>query len=173
MEVSKISFTEETRQKLQSPMLDRKKRQELRRRLALELIKSKPNGSEFSTREFTRACFKEGSATTNTLRFVKQMERDGLIAIEAIPNSYKYIVMSRDATTIVAPKVPKVKPLWKDGEKPATEVVAPAAVFDDIVELAKQFAWEENSNDLREFIKWGKVKAFDQVKSGGGGVLIR
>lgn len=171
MEVSKVTLTDQTRARLQNPTLGRLRRQELRRELVMEYIKTKPNGSIFTTGEINKVAFPEGHLRSNVLKFIKAMKRDHLIDIEAIPNTYKYILIPTDATTVKKPEQ-KLEPVWKaapESEQPTTQASdAPMTLSD----YARDFAWEKNSDSLREFITFMDGKELDLrrlLDRGGGG----
>lgn len=161
MEASKISFTEKTQAQLQSPVISKKKKRDLRRAIMLEEIRRRPVGTMIRTRDLADAAGFTGGNSQNTYAFLKRMERDNLITIEKVPKSDKKIyTVVADSRTVV----PKV-------EKPAPEQHEIVTNKDKTLgEYAKEFAWKKNSDSLREFVGFMDGIELDlrrQIQGGG------
>lgn len=142
MEVSQATITPKT---LELNRLNKTKKTNLRRKLVIEYIQSKPSGEIIRMAAFQR----EGqfSTTPNTNAFINRMLRDGIITRYKgdKPRTYYYAV-----TGAVRVKKPANQAEEAQGaEKPAT--VSSNHLLTD---YAKQFAWERNSDSLREFVEY-------------------
>lgn len=148
MEVSKLSFTEETRLKLQNPTLTRKRRNELRTELIIDYIRNKPQGTPISIKELCSAARYPSNKYKTGYGHIQKMIQRGLISQERTGPGRRakgiYTVIG-DAKKIVQSTTP-TKPVIV---KPKT--IEPTNT-QHIVEAAKKFAWEHNSDSLRAFI---------------------
>ena len=136
MEASKLTISpEHIRFKTLTPA----KRAELRRENIKALVRSKPAGTIIMLPEF--AMVTAGKPGT-VHAMLKTMLKKGVITRQTDDNfkaRFSYTV-NEDV---------KVK-------KPRAEPVAKKQDTSEIVEKAKEFVWEQNSDSLRDFIKWLK-----------------
>lgn len=132
MQASKVFISPEN---LNNTLLKRGKKTELRERLILEHIRQAPAGNRFKIADLASLTRQSPS---NCWMFLKKMEQKNLIYREKVPkrNAYFMSVLG-DAKTV---GTVKFKGLTSK----------------ELEEKAKQFAWDKNSNDLREFIEWVK-----------------
>lgn len=148
--------------------MTRKRKLKLRRQLILDYIRSKPAGTPISTSELIKAGqYKSHGSGWQQLQ---TMKKKGILIQEQIPKSYKSIwTIPADAHTI-KPKdyiLSDERPYGVDSavdsaQKPVeqTEPLPKGVVgtvqtlytVENIVQNAKQFAWERNSDSLRDFI---------------------
>ncbi len=141
MDASKVTVSP---QYLRLERMGRNKRASLRRQNVLDLIRSKPAGTPITLAEFQAVCSYDTTAAAYGL--LKTMINRGTIVREQEGlNRHSYVVAA-DA----------VKARGKNSQP------APAPST-DIEALAKEFVWTQNSDSLREFIKWAKVEAFDSI----------
>lgn len=130
MEASQLKISPDN---LRFRPMSRSKRQLLRRENVKALIRSKPAGTVILLSEFSAVC---ASNDTNTYSMLQTMIRRGeisRIASEQRGQRYSYVV--NEDSRVIKPKQTVVK-------------------TDSLVEKAKQFAWEQDSDSLRQFIKW-------------------
>lgn len=138
MEVSKVHLSTTT---LSLNRLNKVKKTALRRKLVVEHIQSKPAGEIIRTGEFREVC--QFSTDANTHSFIKRMLRDGVIARYKgdKPKTYYYTVLG------------SVRVRKPEEKQPETDN-APVTKNHSLIEYAKQFAWEHNSDSLREFVAY-------------------
>jgi DNA-binding MarR family transcriptional regulator len=142
MEVSQATISPKT---LDLNRLNRTKKTNLRRKLVIEYIQSKPSGEIIRMAEIQRAG--QFTTTPNTNMFVKRMIRDGIIARYKgdKPRTYYYAV-----TGVVRVKKPaRAAEEAQEADKPTT-----VSSNHQLTSYAKQFAWERNSDSLREFVEY-------------------
>lgn len=142
MEVSQATISAKT---LDLNRLNKTKKTNLRRKLVIEYIQSKPSGEIIRMAEIQKAG--QFSTTPNTNAFIKRMLRDGIITRYKgdKPRTYYYAVTG--AVRIKKPANVAEEP--QAASKPAT--VSNNHLLTD---YAKQFAWEHNSDSLREFVEY-------------------
>lgn len=142
MEVSQATISPKT---LELNRLSKVKKTNLRRKLIVEYILSKPSGELIRMAAFQHVG--QFSTTPNANAFVNRMLRDGIIARFAgdKPRTYYYAV-----TGAVRLKKPADKAVEaQDSENPVT-----VSSNHQLTDYAKQFAWERNSDSLREFVEY-------------------
>lgn len=145
MQASRVTIDEKT---YDLNVMTRKKKTALRRRLIVEYIESKPAGAIIKMQEFQKLCHFSTYANTHT--FIKRMIRDDVIRqvpAEGYKSRFTYVIVDRPE--------PKPQP------KPAVHVAPSAPIADinlyaNIERLAKEFAWEQNSDSVREFVPYLK-----------------
>lgn len=143
MEASKVTISPTT---VEWNRLGKKKKTNLRRKLIIEYIQSKPAGTLIKMGEFREVC--HFTTDPNTNAFVQRMLRDGVISQYAgeKPRTHYYAVTG--AVRLVKPKATPPPP----EDEPTTE--EPVRSNHNLTEYAKQFAWERNSDSLREFVAY-------------------
>lgn len=140
MEASKLKISPEN---LQFKPMSRKKRLELRRENVKALIRARPAGSEIIMSDFAKVC---ATSEANVYSMVKTMvKRKEIFKIPAEGRGQRYSWAVNEGTTITSPAVKK-----------AIEAAAPKLDTALLIEKAKEFVWEEDSDSLRHFIKWVK-----------------
>lgn len=166
MEASKVTISPQT---LNGPIMTRKRKLKLRRSLILEYIRSKPAGTPISTSELIQAG--QYKSYGSGWQQLQTMKKKGIIIQEQIPKSYKSIWIIPGDARVSKPatedwKLSKNPPYGipkEVTEKPQefqTDAVPKGVVgtvqtlysVENIVQNAKQFAWERNSDSLRDFI---------------------
>lgn len=145
MEVSKLTISAET---LNGPLMTKARKKKLREQIVMEYIQSKPAGARIITDEFKNICrFKHNGQTHN---FINGMVKKGLINKDLLDGSrgrrYSYSVRTTKSprpNTVVEKAITLGQEIEKHKAKEENM---------DIVAKAKQFAWERNSDSLRDFI---------------------
>lgn len=155
MLVSKVTISPITKQ-LNS--LTPIKRKQLRREAIMNYINSKPAGTPITTRDLQTAA--QISAYPTAYSFIRAMISDGHIGRTQIGNSrkYEYYVRETDTYTLDKPdkviKTPLTTTYQYEPDEEVTEAEVQKAPSDDLKDQAIRFAWEHDSDSLREFIKW-------------------
>jgi DNA-binding transcriptional regulator GbsR (MarR family) len=147
MEVSKLTVSTET---LANNTLTHSKKRKLREEAIMALIESKPNGKGITLAEFGHVAHLNGSSSV--WQFLNRMVKSGMITKESIPGSRKCYYTTTRTVNTVKPKVEKISELEL--------APSPENVFTEKAEMnvklfikkAKVFAWEHNSDSLRDFI---------------------
>jgi hypothetical protein len=159
MDASKVTIAKQT---LHNSLLSQKDRIRLRRERVVEYIRSVPAGTPIKPVDIMRHAGIDLSSATRTA-FFNSMVRDGIITKEPVFGTHKFtFTVVGDAKTIVPPK-PKEEPVVEEADKPADEV----AVRSDtttLESLAKEFAWKNNSDSLREFVEWMDGKELEALR---------
>lgn len=154
MIASKVTISQETRAKLDNPVLTRKKKNKLREELVKDCIRAQRGGIATKQQLIAAAGFdpdarSNGYATGITL--LHSMVRKGIISHENTKKFKKTWTVKEDVRVTPTPK------------QVAREIVKPEAVVElkefkmdklTLVDMAKQFAWTNNSDSLRDFIKY-------------------
>lgn len=140
MEASKVSVSAHY---LKFERMGRNKKADLRRRNVLDLIRSKPSGTPITLAEFQEVC--AFTTTAGAYGLIKTMLDRGTIVREVEG-------LNRHSYYIAADAVKREREKER-GTTPQTEIVTPPAT-NALTDYAKQFAWEKNSDSLREFIKY-------------------
>lgn len=107
--------------------MTRAKKKLLREKLIKEYIRSRPYGVAIGYAEFSK--IGRWASDPESQPFIKQMVREGQIIQEPIPGKRAFSYTVTGITTVT-------KTSFKD----------------NLEELAKEFAWKEDSDSLREFI---------------------
>ena len=182
MEVSRVSFTQQTRQAMSNPNLSRKKKLKLRQQLVFEYIRSKPAGTPLTIIELARAGgWKPGAGGWNG---INNMIKNKLLVKSDAPGERGSIwTISADARVVnpgfakVTTNPETVNEVRNESGKPecrcsvfpftphshlttdkVSENIRPDVKQPFVytkgyfTDKAKQFAWEHNSDSLREFI---------------------
>lgn len=126
------------------------KRTQLRKQNIIDLINSKPSGTPITNAQFAKVTahrFANGAGS-----IVTQMVKDGILArVQTRPDSkapYTYTVIGKVKTKKHKhdyPEAPSTPPASQD-----TGTVH----IKSLTEYAVEFAWERNSDSLREFVQW-------------------
>lgn len=142
MEVSQATISPKT---LDLNRLNRAKKTNLRRKLIIEYIQSKPSGQIIRMAEIQRVG--QFTTTPNTNMFINRMMRDGIIARYKgdKPRTYYYAVTG----AIRVKKLADAPVEAQDDNKMPT-----VGTNHQLTDYAKQFAWERNSDSLREFVEY-------------------
>lgn len=167
MQASKISFFNETREKLNNPILDWKKKRELKIARVIEYIESKPTGTRFKLSDLGEAAgyrITEMKDRQAGYAFIKQLGNGGVLNIEKT-GKWKKLVTVPDNRHQPIPNVAHVSDLPDStapqpgdslevlGDAEDMEISRDIAFIIRIEKAARQFSWKENSDSLREFVK--------------------
>lgn len=146
MQASRVSISQETH--LKNALTPSKKKQ-LRREAVKNLINSKPAGTILRSRDFARVL---GAKPNNAWNLVRRMKQLGLIgSIQEGPKSFSWYV--KDGPEAEAPKI-KTTPAWTPPNNAGTPIfIPPQSDRELLLSKAKDRAWQNNSDSLREFIK--------------------
>lgn len=147
MEVSRLTIDPEL---LSHKDLTHKQRVKLREQRIIELIRSKPSGTKIKYTEFAGAI----DVTLSSIEpYLSRMIKAGRIS--AYPNRKgarkSYSVLEDVAVTAVFPHLEPAKIKFKSEPKQGEPTPPPAT---DVTIQAKEFAWQFDSDSLREFIGW-------------------
>lgn len=161
-EVARVEIAPETMIK---NTLSRKRKMELRQEAIVAFINSKPIGTRFRMRELIKAAGYDSDSVSqyqSGFTFVDRLTKNGTLKREKVPKStaHHYWVIQQPQpisfkgaeevdTTSGEPQEPVV-------ELPIMEVPSDVTIKDvtELVSKAKQFAWDSNSDSLREFVGW-------------------
>lgn len=137
MEASQLKISPEN---LRFKPMSRKKKLELRRENIKALIRSKPAGTVISIAQFAAAC---AQTEGNTFAMMKTMIKHGeIVKIPSEGHKKRYSWAVNDGN-VISPAVKK-----------AIEAAAPKLDVALLIEKAKEFVWQEDSDSLRAFVKW-------------------
>lgn len=139
MNASKVSID----RKLLSQKLTPKKKSELRQKLFLDLIASKPAGTPISYSEIARVC--QFAGTGSAVGFVASLEREGVISVNKDGKSNSYSI--NNARTVKAQA--STTAIDTPAEPPRLPV-EPELIRQSVLE----FFWQKQSDSLHEFIEW-------------------
>lgn len=169
MYASKVSFSNQTRALINARPLSRNKRVKLRQQRVMDFIRETPNG-EVRKRDLIEAAgfnphnereYARGWAIIGTMIRKKMIvasdgsnPKNSYLKQWTIPGD---VVTRPDAVPHPAP----AEEVEQKAEEVPTETTGKMYGIsieqyapDDIREKAKEFAWRENSDSLREFIAW-------------------
>jgi hypothetical protein len=162
MQASKLSFFESTKFQLNSnPILKSKSaKSKLRRTRVIDFIKEYPVGSKFTKSDLIYAAGYTQQQYGQGFAFIQRMEKDGIIFIENTKKFKKEVNVLKDPrqdgrTTVIAPPATDEPVPTEDAPEDAEDEVM-AKDIDFIIKIekiARTFAWKENSDSLREFVK--------------------
>lgn len=162
MVASKVTISQETRAKLLNPILSPARKRELREELIKDSIRRATHGYRTKQELIAAGGFnpdaKSGSYASG-FGMINSMIKRGVISHEST-NAFK------KRWTILADM--KVTPSPKQIAKTIVPTVAPAAGTEvmvaleeykevdkiKLVDMAKEFAWRENSDSLRDFVAY-------------------
>jgi hypothetical protein len=149
MDASKLSVSPDH---IRFTPMGRNKKAQLRRKNVITLIRSKPAGTPITLSEFQVAC--AYTSTTAAYELVKDMIKRGTIVrtVEGF-NRHSYTVAADAATS-------------QRAEAKARAAASPELLRKTLGDFAKEFAWESDSDSLREFVKWMDSKELDLRRSG-------
>ena len=156
MIATKLVISQETRARLNNPVLSPAKKRLLREEMIKESIRKAPGGIRTKQELIVAAGYNPKSRTkdyANGLNLISSMVKRGVI-YHATTDSFKkrWFVANEVKVTpsprsiakeLFGPKEVKVEPKEK---LPVSAV--------ELVQLAKDFAWRENSDSLRDFIAY-------------------
>jgi len=162
MNASKVIITPETREKLNNPVLSPLKKRQLREEMIKDSIR-KAVGGVRTKQELVAAAGFNPSGTTNDyangLGLITSMIKRGIINHNPTSSFKKVWSVTEDVKVTPSPK------------KVAQEIVAPVETKPELtveerpkvqvnkgtlLNLAKEFAWKNNSDSLREFIVYAE-----------------
>ena len=174
MEVSKISFSAQTKQLLDSGYMTPKRKKAMRKQRIKEFILSQPVGTKLSIVDIMTAGGYNSKQTSSGYGFVYRMLRDKQVERAYKPakhNEKTPWTVPGTVTTIqprqslvTSPNIPKTthenfisgtKDMWSWSEvKKPIIVKEPTTIpgSEDFKEKAILFAWQHNSDSLRDFI---------------------
>lgn len=177
MEVSKLTLSEEMIKAMHNPGITQKHKRELREKLIIDYIRNKPSGTKITKAALCRAAQYNDTPNEQAKGYhlISQMIKKSVIAfIEPgkktnngvewyIPGDAKetHVTIRPIAKSEVIDSTHKVEVDLKQDDEDAKESTKESekelgmSRF-EFEYLAKLFAWEENSDSLREFVKWLK-----------------
>lgn len=163
MNASRVIITQETRERLNNEALSPMKKRELREQMVIESIRKAVGGTRTKQELIAAAGYNPLGSTpdyASGLQLITSMIKRGLITHNATSTFKKNWTVIGDV---------KVKPIvTPTPEAVAQEIVAPTPELTveekpkaqvnkgTLLNLAKEFAWEKNSDSLREFIDFAK-----------------
>lgn len=151
MDASKITITEETRQALARPMSE-KKRHKLQVEAAKAYVRSQPTGTIIPMYKIAAAAgIKKGTAHWFCQRLIKEK---ALVWHKASHEQSGSWSVYEDMIVKSTPPKSVPKPEEQLPTPPPAAPTGPTAGKDLLLNYAKEFAWVNNSDSLREFIKW-------------------
>lgn len=162
MEATKVTIIDPGM--LNSPLLSKSKKRELKENLVKEYIRSKPAGMPIPpSKLIVAAHYDPNTQYQSGWAFVNNMVKKGIILKEKIVRSdSSYWTVPGDATTVVPPTEKSTEDLIGDDQainrvwpsEPLNSIIDPPKDVSWIITKAKEFAWRENSDSLREFIDY-------------------
>lgn len=154
MQASRVTVSLETRAKMANPVLDNNKRRKLRMQLVKEAIIGRKSG-KFSKQELIAVAgydptpgqsdYWKGAALLRTMlnrRAISHDKTGRRIKVWKVTNAPKPVVQEPLAETVMPKEIVVALQDYKQVEKVA------------LLDMAKEFAWKENSDSLREFIAY-------------------
>ncbi len=154
MEVSRVTFTRETKAMLTNPILNRTKRSRLRIQRLKEYVDSFPNGHEFRMKELIEACGYDHMQNATGWQFINTAAKNKKFKLMPTNVRGKYNVFFGVEPSRVN-QVPKPDVLKIPKPTPGSTFTINKSyddVISEVVEKARKFAWDHNSDSLREFI---------------------
>jgi hypothetical protein len=168
MIASKVSFSQHTKELLNARPLSRTAKNKLRRQRVIEYIREIPFGECRRADLITAGGWdiSNESQYSSGWSFIKNLQKKNIIRMSDgtnPKNSYikKWEVVGDTRITKPATEQRIDFELKTDATSPDIKIEAvtlpePATMPDDLLEQAKNFAWNTNSDSLREFIAWVK-----------------
>lgn len=162
MDASKVSFFSGTKEALNNPGLDFHKKRALKIERVKAYIRLKPAGHKFRMAELIAAAGynpDDGNTYSAGYGFLKGIDGKE-ISIEKTPTYRKQVnILGDDTVKTTKPaetETPEVKTVQAPA-KPESHISFSGEVnvilVREVERLAKQFAWKNDSNDLREFVR--------------------
>lgn len=142
MEASKVSLSADT---LQSSSLKHGDKMRLRLQALTDYIQSRPYMAKITYRDLMHVL--QVNYQADARKVVLRAEKEGLITRHEL-GIRKFAYTVNGVVTTKKLDAPKPK---KDKSVTGTPPREPSG---NIEELARNFAWDQNSDSLREFIKW-------------------
>lgn len=164
MNASKVIITQETRARLNNEALSPAKKRQLREQMIIESIRKAVGGTR-TKQELIAAAGYSPDAKSNSYAMghtlVNSMIRRGLITHNNTRAFRKNWTVLSEVTVTPQPKA--VAEAIVEKKKEAVELVVeekPKVIVNKgtLLNLAKQFAWEKNSDSLREFIDYAQTR---------------
>jgi hypothetical protein len=160
MEVSTLTVSPEH---LRFTKMSRARKTKLRKQNIIDLINSKPYGTQIQLSDFAAVCsFTVSSAN----QLLKRMVKSGRITKIALsPKRFAYSVNSEVQVTKPAVAIPvhtaPSEPAHNSNpipvflsNQPTNKVESQVPRMSELLDLARDFAWTKNSDSLREFVEW-------------------
>lgn len=159
MIASKLVISPETREKLNNPVLSPMKKRQLREQFIIESIRKAVGGTRTKQELIVAAGFSH-DATTNSYAaghtLINSMIKRGLITHNDTKSFKKNWTVLADVKVTPSPKTVAKEVV---GTPQSTQVElkekAPVSAV-ELVQLAKDFAWENNTDSLRDFIAYAQ-----------------
>lgn len=153
MEASKVTIDPNT---MRSAVMSNKRKRELRTELVKAYIRSVPSGSPITIKELGLAAQFTDKQAASANQFVTRLVLNGVLQRERIPHkNASYWTIPGDAETVDEDHT------WNPPARAVAEAALPVETdFDQshnptmVEERAKQFAWDKDSDSLREFVAW-------------------
>jgi hypothetical protein len=168
MEASKVTISGETL-KAHVATLDKKRKTELRREAIKAYINGKPAGTVIKTANFQ--AIGGFNSEANAAAFINRMVRDKVIGkqlAEGSKRSFNFWVIEPDYTpkdeavnTEAMPNQVGLEPDFNQAVAEAERARVENKINDHfapskfgLIEAAREYAWRNNSDSLRDFINW-------------------
>ena len=160
MNASKVTITQETRERLNNEALSPIKKRQLREQMIIESIRKAVGGTRTKQELIAAAGFSTDARSLNYAKghtLIGSMIKRGIITHNATTTFKKNWTVLSDVKTVVTP-TPKevaesiVAPVEKAPEIMIEEKPKVQVNKGTLINLAKEFAWKNNSDSLREFI---------------------
>lgn len=166
MEVSKLSFTQHTRDLLNARPLSRTAKGKLRKQRIIEYIRELPFGECQKADLITAGGWDISNQPqySSGWTFLKGLEKKKVIKMSDGTNPKNFNVKKWEVVADIKTIKPRStfqeildKPMFPDVPKLEPVIMPEKEVpSGDLLEQAKNFAWNTNSDSLREFVAWIK-----------------
>lgn len=166
MIASKLTITNETREKLLNPALSPQKKKALRQELIVDRIRRSMSGACTKQELIAAAGFDVSNARDYAKGFnlIERMVKRKIIAHNQSTSYRKFWTITADVRTH---RIPKEAPVVSPTPEQVALSVLPKEVLVELqepeqltsiklVEMAKEFAWKNNSDSLRDFIQYAE-----------------
>lgn len=155
MIASKVSVSQETLAKLNSPAVSKGKQRKIKIQAVKEYIRSKPSGTIITQDELMAEAGYDPRMSKRRVagaQFIYQLGKKGIIKplpVSGRYGTYSYCVPGDAKVTVPAPKAP-VK------EEKQLTWIANAEQVKSIESMARDYSWNKDSDSLRGFINYIK-----------------
>lgn len=162
MIASKITISPETREKLNNPVLSPMKKRELRRELVKDSIRKAIGGTRTKQELIAAAgynAYRSSNEYANGLNLIDGMIKSGIISHNPTNAFKKVWTVIEDVKVTPSPKKVAqeiVSPVETKLELTVEERPKVQVNKGTLLNLAKEFAWKNNSDSLREFIVYAE-----------------
>jgi hypothetical protein len=142
MEVSKVTFTEETKKAMANPLLPHAKKMQLRKEAIKSYIRSRPVGAQITNKQIFNALGEQNIKLPTLAAFLDGMIKRGELKREKVFRRRKAIYTIPEDAKTITPPIEKLDIETNKAEK--QESPTPLLVSTNLSNLAKEFAWQKN-----------------------------